>query len=155
MSEVSATVGSRAPGANDYESLNPVTGSRRPLQTGEGPVGKLFYGSDSQPAELPDRVLAHVKAVVASKLRRGESFTLSWQHPDGVPGGRSTLWINPSIPLRFVFTSPEGEMLDPEILKSFAAAANSTAGLVIQLADYCDEPRTPAARHTRTLTAVG
>ena len=118
-------------------------------------MGKLFYGSDSHPAELPDRVLAHVRAVVASKLRRGESFTLSWQHPDDVPGGRSTLWINPSIPLRFVFTNPDGEMLDPEILKSFAASANSTAGLVIQLADFRDESSAPSRKVSPNLAAVG
>ena len=118
-------------------------------------MGKLFYGSDSHPAELPDRVLAHIKAVVASKLRRGESFTLSWQHPDDVPGGRSTLWINPSIPLRFVFTNPDGEVLDPEILKRLAASANSTAGLVVQLADYWDESSAPSGKVSRKLTAVG
>jgi hypothetical protein len=102
-------------------------------------VGKLFYGTDTEPAELPDRVLAHVKTVVAAKLRRGESFTLSWQHPGEAIGGRSTLWLNPSIPMRFVFSSPDGETLDPEMLHRFARAANSSAGLTIQLCDFMDE----------------
>jgi len=115
----------------------------------------LFYGSDSQPAELPDRVLAHVKAVVASKLRRGESFTLSWRHADDVPGGRSTLWVHPSIPLRFVFTNPEGEILDPELLKRFATAASSTAGLTIPLSDFDDEDATSAPAYMTRLAAVG
>lgn len=110
-------------------------------------MGKLYYGGDSDPTELPDRVLAHVKAVVASKLRRGESFTLSWRHdPDGPPG-RSTLWLHPSIPLRFVFSGQDGESLDPELLRRLALAAGSTAGLVINPADFCEETRTrvPAA----------
>ena len=102
-------------------------------------MGKLYYGTDSEPAELPDRVLAHVKTVVAAKLRRGESFTLSWQHPGAAAGGRSTVWLNPSIPMRFVFSSPEGETLDPEILQRFARAANSSGGLTIQLCDFADE----------------
>ena len=72
----------------------------------------------------------------ATKLRRGESFTLSWRHPDEAPAGRSTLWVNPSIPLRFVFSNPDGEILDPELLKRFAADANSTGGLTIRLADF-------------------
>ena len=102
-------------------------------------MGKLYYGFDSEPAELPDRVLAHVKTVVAAKLRRGESFTLSWQHPGEAAGGRSTLWLNPSIPMRFVFSNPEGETLDPELLQRFARAANSSGGLTIQLCDFADE----------------
>ena len=103
-------------------------------------MGKLFYGTDTDPAELPDRVLAHVKTVVAAKLRRGESFTLSWQHPGEAIGGRSTLWLNPSIPMRFVFSNPEGEALDPEILQRFARAANSSGGLTINLCDFMDDP---------------
>ena len=118
------------------------------------PVGKLFYGSDSQPAELPDRVLAHVKTVVAAKLRRGESFTLSWRHSDEVPGGRSTIWVNPSIPLRFVFSNPDGEVLDPELLKRFAADANSTGGLTIRLADFPDETAAVSHESSSRMTAV-
>ena len=117
-------------------------------------MGMLFYGGDSEPAELPDRVLAHVKAVISSKLRRGESFTLSWRHPDDAPGGRSTLWVNPSIPMRFVFTKPEGEILDPELLKRLAAAAGSTAGLTIDLADFCDETSTAAPEFSRRVSAL-
>ena len=32
---------------------------------------------------------------------------MSWQHPDEQPRGRSTLWLHPNIPLRFVFDEPE------------------------------------------------
>ncbi|WP_022880310.1 hypothetical protein [Microbacterium sp. B19] len=56
-------------------------------------MGLLFYGSSERPIRIPDRVLAHVKVVIATKLRRGESFTMSWRHPDGEEGGRSTIWI--------------------------------------------------------------
>jgi len=110
-------------------------------------MGQLYYGGDSDPTEMPDRMLAHVKAVVASKLRRGESFTLSWRHdPDGPPG-RSTLWLHPSIPLRFVFSASDGETLDPQLLRRLASAAGSTSGLVINPADFCEEPirRVPIA----------
>ena len=123
-------------------------------QTGEN-RGKLYYGFDSEPAELPDRMLAHVKTVVAAKLRRGESFTLSWQHPGEAAGGRSTLWLNPSIPMRFVFSNPEGRRSIRGALQRFGASANSSAGLVVQSADFCDEPGTRAAQRSRTLTAVG
>ncbi|MDZ5145796.1 MULTISPECIES: DUF7882 family protein [Microbacterium] len=99
-------------------------------------MGSLFYGSSPTPIRVPDRVLAHVKVVIATKLRRGESFTLSWRHPSGEPTGRSTLWIQPSIPLRFVFGSAEPEALDPALLHSLATSANSSGGLTIDLDDH-------------------
>jgi hypothetical protein len=110
-------------------------------------MGKLFYGSTDEPIEMPDRVLAHVKVVVATKLRRGESFTLSWKHDAETPRGRSTIWIQPSIPLRFVFGSAEPELLDPEHLKNLAIEASSSGGLTVDFAAFDVEPgpRRPAA----------
>ncbi|MFF0911105.1 hypothetical protein ACFWZW_10495 [Microbacterium enclense] len=96
-------------------------------------MGHLFYGSSERPVVMPDVVLAHIKVVIATKLRRGESFTLSWQHPRGEEAGRSTLWIHPSIPLRFVFSSVDPEVLDPAVLQRYATAANSSSGLVVDL----------------------
>ncbi len=69
-------------------------------------MGTIYYGGSATPIHIEDRVLAHLKVVVATKLRRGESFTVSWQHPDGETRGRSTIWLHPSIPLRFVFDDP-------------------------------------------------
>ncbi len=96
-------------------------------------MGSLFYGSSERAIHIPDRVLAHVKVVIATKLRRGESFTMSWRHPSGETAGRSTIWIQPSIPLRFVFGSVEPEMLDPALLQAYANSANSSSGLTVDL----------------------
>lgn len=101
-------------------------------------MGSLFYGSSASPIRMPDRILAHIKFVVATKLRRGESFTMSWRHPSGEPTGRSTLWIQPSIPLRFVFASAEAEVLDPALLHSLANSANSSGGLTLELDDITE-----------------
>ncbi|KTR93837.1 von Willebrand factor A [Microbacterium testaceum] len=96
-------------------------------------MGSLFYGSSAQPIQMPDRVLAHIKVVIATKLRRGESFTLSWRHPEGESAGRSTIWLQPSIPLRFVFGESEPEMLDPALLQTYANSANSSGGLTVDI----------------------
>lgn len=96
-------------------------------------MGALYYGTDSEPIEIPDRLLAHIKVVVISKLRRSERFTLSWASPSGSGGGRATLWLDPSIPLRFVFDSAEAEALDPVLLHELAHQASSVRGLVIEL----------------------
>jgi hypothetical protein len=106
-------------------------------------MGSLFYGSDTAAIEIPDRLLAHVKVVIATKLRRGESFTLSWRHPDDEPGGRSTLWLHPSIPLRIVFDQAEPEVLDSHWLQELAAGASSTGGLSISLTAEAAHARVP------------
>lgn len=98
-------------------------------------MGFLYYGSESQPVEIPDRVLAHLKVVATTKLRRGESFTVTWRHATGAPEGRTSIWMQPSIPLRFVFDEPESEQLDPAYLQTLANAANSANGLMIDLQD--------------------
>lgn len=103
-------------------------------------MGQLFYGSTTEPIEMPDRVLAHVKVVVATKLRRGESFTLSWRHPADVATGRSTIWIQPAIPLRFVFATEEPELLDPARLKQLANEASSSGGLTVDFAQFDEAP---------------
>lgn len=92
-------------------------------------MGVLFYGSPAAPIEIEDRTLAHLKLVVTAKLRRGESFTLSWVHPEGQPGGRSTLWLHPAIPLRFMFDDPNPADISPEWIDQLARSAHSTGGI--------------------------
>ncbi|MFT4212944.1 MAG: hypothetical protein QM626_13855 [Microbacterium sp.] len=96
-------------------------------------MGTMFYGDDSTALHFEDRALAHLKVVIATKLRRGESFTISWVHGPGEQRGRSTVWISPSIPLRFVFDDPEPTTLNPRYLDQLATSANSSGG--IQLID--------------------
>ncbi|WP_307482927.1 DUF7882 family protein [Microbacterium trichothecenolyticum] len=94
-------------------------------------MGTLYYGDVATPIEIEDRALAHVKVVIATKLRRGESFTLSWTHGPGQEVGRSTVWLHPSIPLRFVFDEPEPALLSRAWIEDLANSANSSGGLLI------------------------
>ena len=89
----------------------------------------LHYGGDSEPIHIEDRALAHLKVVIATKLRRQESFTLSWQHFDG--SGRSTIWIHPSIPLRFVFGGEQAPQLNLKWIEALMSSANSTGGIAL------------------------
>ena len=111
-------------------------------------MGTIFYGGGGTAVHIEDRALAHLKVVISTKLRRGESFTLSWRHPDEEEGGRSTIWIQPAIPLRFVFGSVEPEVLDPSLLQTFANSANSSSGLRIDLDDSPSEQSAGASRRT-------
>lgn len=92
-------------------------------------VGTLYYGDSGTPIGIEDRALAHLKIAITTKLRRGESFTLSWRHPDDQPRGRSTLWLHPSIPLRFVFDEPEAPELSRSWIEELMRSANSTGGV--------------------------
>lgn len=93
-------------------------------------MGTIHYGSGDE-IHVDDRALAHLKVVVATKLRRQESFTLSWKHPDGEPVGRSTIWLHPSIPLRFVFDESEPPQLNMRWVEELMHSANSTGGIML------------------------
>jgi hypothetical protein len=97
-------------------------------------MGTLYYGTGSQPVEIDDVLLGHVKVVATAKLRRNESFTLSWKHGSDAPNGRSTIWLQPSIPLRFTFESDTAAQLERSVLSDLMREANSTGGLVLDLA---------------------
>ena len=92
-------------------------------------MGTLYYGDSGTPIGIEDRALAHLKVAVTTKLRRGESFTLSWKHSDDQPRGRSTLWLHPSIPLRFVFDESETPELSRSWIEDLMRSANSTGGI--------------------------
>ena len=96
-----------------------------------GYVGTIFYGGSATPIHIEDRALAHLKVVIATKLRRSESFTLSWQHAEDQPRGRSTIWLHPSIPLRFVFEDPEPAELSRQWIEDLARSANSSGGITL------------------------
>lgn len=92
-------------------------------------MGTLFYGSQSTPISIADRTLSHLKPVIIAKLRRRESFSLSLQHEQ--VGGRTTLWLDSAIPLRFEFEEPERPQLNREWLEKIAETANLTGGITL------------------------
>ncbi len=104
-------------------------------------MGSLYYGDSAEPINIEDRALAHLKIVIATKLRRNESFTLSWRHPDADDNGRSTIWLHPSIPLRFVFDSPEAPEISRQWVEDLANSASSSGGV------------TPVDEHVEAATA--
>lgn len=94
-------------------------------------MGILYYGDSGTPIGIDDRALAHLKVAITTKLRRGESFTLSWIHPEDQARGRSTIWVHPSISLRFVFDSPDPAELSRDWIEELMRSANSTGGITL------------------------
>ena len=100
-------------------------------------MGTIYYGGSATPIHIDDRALAHLKVVIATKLRRSESFTVTWRHPEDQPRGRSTIWLHPSIPLRFVFDDPEPTELSRDWIEELASSANSSGGITL-VAEHFD-----------------
>ena len=113
-------------------------------------MGTMYYGGSAMPIQIEDRALAHLKVVVATKLRRNESFTLSWPHATDEPQGRSTLWIHPSIPLRFVFDDPTPVELSRAWIEELAQSANSSGGIAL-VAEHIDGVQAAVGDRARTL----
>jgi hypothetical protein len=92
-------------------------------------MGSLTY--DRVVVEFEDRMLAHLQLVIVQKLRRGESFLLSWRDAAVVGDGRSSAWLHPSIPLYFKFAGGHAPTINPNWVAQLTRSANSSQGLVV------------------------
>ena len=92
-------------------------------------MGKLHYGMNGSVFEFEDRLLHHLKLVIANKLRKGESFLFTWQTSECGEG--ATLWLHPSIPLHFTFESIEGVEINKEWAEILSFLANRPGGLTL------------------------
>jgi hypothetical protein len=92
-------------------------------------VGHLIYDRGTAEVQMDDRVLAHLQIVMVAKLRRHESFAFSWKEPAASGDGRSTIWVFPTVSLRFRFAGSRPPAINPAWLKALAASADSGQGL--------------------------
>lgn len=92
-------------------------------------MGKFIYGTPSITVDFDDRVLAHLKVVILSKVRRGESFTFSWEYTASSGNGHSSIWVHPTIPLQFDFLGSREPQLNRAWVEQLAQLANSPGGL--------------------------
>ncbi|MGO2746853.1 DUF7882 family protein [Microbacterium sp.] len=94
-------------------------------------MGSLKYDNTVDAILIEDEMLAHLKVIVATKLRRQESFMMTWI-PVGVgASGRMTAWIHPALPLLFTFDDAELPPIDPQRLEDIMHATNATGELVL------------------------
>ncbi|WP_144717463.1 DUF7882 family protein [Agrococcus jejuensis] len=93
-------------------------------------MGHLTYAGATE-YQIEDRMLAHLKTVIASKLRRQESFLVSWTVEPDSGSGRVSLWMSPSVPLEFRFAGSRPPQLNGVWLEVLAEMANTARGLVL------------------------
>jgi hypothetical protein len=93
-------------------------------------MGRLTYDSTIT-VDFEDRLLAHLQVVIGAKLRRNESFYLTWKDDQSVGDGRSTLWIHASIPLQFTYERSRWAPINRHWIDELMLTANTPGGLHI------------------------
>ncbi|MEV4736625.1 MULTISPECIES: hypothetical protein [unclassified Microbacterium] len=97
-------------------------------------MGHLTYGNGGAPIDVEDEILAHVRVVTLTKLRRNESFALTIPTTGGAV---ETLWIQAAIPLRFVLDAEAP--VDRALLVKMMNAASSSGGLDLTRDEFSSE----------------
>jgi hypothetical protein len=90
-------------------------------------MGTLVYGNAIR-TDFDDRLLAHLQSVIATKLRRNESFFVSWPKAPTV-GGRTSIWIHPNLPLAFDYSFNDEHELSAEWLTALESSAGAEGGV--------------------------
>ncbi len=94
-------------------------------------MGTFVYGWQASAVEFDDRTLAHLKVVIATKLRRSEGFMFTWEYGAGSGSGHSSVWLHPAIPIQFDFLGSREPSLNREWLEELSRIANNTGTLRI------------------------
>jgi len=93
--------------------------------------------------EFEDRALTHLQIVITGKLRRGESFLFSWTEGIERGSGRTSLWMDASIPLMYRYASKRIPAINLAWIQELTATANAGSGLIFsQEPIEAETPRT-------------
>ena len=91
-------------------------------------MGKFIYDGLVK-VDFDDRLLAHLQLVIGAKIRRGESFHLSWKDDPSIGDGRTTVWVHPRTSLVYKFYGSKRPAINPAWVEALMYTANSPAGL--------------------------
>lgn len=103
-------------------------------------MGTLFYGAARTPIRIDDRILAHLKAVVTAKMRRGEGFLISWTDSAEVGHGRSSVWVHPTCDIHYKFDGGTPSKLDPSLLEAMNIESIQAQGIELEDATLAHSP---------------
>ena len=92
-------------------------------------MGLLHY--DSRTFPMTDRLLAHLQVVISMKLRRSESFFLTWRNEPAGTSGRNSLWIDNGVPIFCEFESSEIPLINRAWIDTLTQSAGTNFGLQI------------------------
>ena len=97
-------------------------------------MGTLTYG-DVQRFEFEDRLLAHVKLAIVTKLLRHESFLLNWTVPAEQGSGRVSLWISRETLLTFRFVGSRPPAINARWVEALTLTSARTGGMQLMAED--------------------
>lgn len=92
-------------------------------------MGQLTYGDAGVVIVFDDRTLLHIQFAIGPKLRRHEGFFFSWVDDLQHGSGRSSLWIDHSIPMLFSYGSDQRQTINKDWLELLSRSASSTHGM--------------------------
>ncbi|MCS5718761.1 ATP-dependent DNA ligase [Herbiconiux sp. CPCC 205763] len=92
-------------------------------------MGTLHYGQSGFSIEIDDRALAHLKVVILTLLRNGQSIAFSFAHPTSEGSGRETIWITPTSDIRFHFLGSRAPQLNRAWIDAMLSRADGSTGL--------------------------
>lgn len=90
-------------------------------------MGYLIYNNSEY--HFSDRELAHLQAIVSTKLRRREAFLFSWAAPLERGAGTHSLWIDNGVSLRITYEGSRVPAVNREWLEELMVAAGRAGGL--------------------------
>lgn len=93
-------------------------------------MGHLAYAGLAE-YEFEDRALAHLKVAIGMKLRRQESFFISWTKPADEGSGRFSIWVSPSTPLVFRFAGSRAPELNRVWIDVLSSLSHTPRGLIM------------------------
>ncbi|WP_336661293.1 DUF7882 family protein [Leucobacter sp. USHLN154] len=91
-------------------------------------MGNLIHGERQY--EFEDRLLAHLKFVIGQKLKKQESFFLSWQKPHDQGDGRMSVWMSPFGTVGFHFSGSREAELSKVWVRALNSLSHTPRGLV-------------------------
>jgi len=113
-------------------------------------MGALTYGDSGITVSFDDRALMHLQIVISAKLRRRESFLVSWNDTIAAGGGRSSIWIDPASTLYFRYFGSRIPVINRNWIDSLMLSANSAGGLVL-VAETPQKSLSQEQQHASTL----
>ncbi|HUH53385.1 MAG TPA: hypothetical protein VLZ31_05005 [Microbacteriaceae bacterium] len=93
-------------------------------------MGYFVYSSVEE-YEVEDRALSHLKLAVAYKLRRQESFLVSWSKPVEKGSGRVSVWVSPYVAIAFRFAGSRPPEINPIWVEALKQLSQTSRGLIL------------------------
>nr|WP_181716147.1 ATP-dependent DNA ligase [Cryobacterium sp.]QJS06000.1 DNA ligase, ATP-dependent [Cryobacterium sp.]QJS06280.1 ATP-dependent DNA ligase [Cryobacterium sp.] len=91
-------------------------------------MGRLIYNSNLT-IFFDDRTLAHLQAVIGTKLRHKEGFHFTWR--DEASAGHNVIWVYPGVSLVYAYSSSHTPRINPEWMSALLGSASTPDGLTM------------------------